>query len=49
MEEREVLKRLGFKEDENLGKVEQLKNYELSYAGVKKAQTIIFISLIKTI
>ncbi len=37
MEEREVLKRLGFKEDENLGKVEQLKNYELSYAGGKES------------
>ena len=37
MEEKEVLKRLGFKEDENLGKVEQLKNYELSYAGGKES------------
>lgn len=37
MEEREVLKRLGFKEDENLGEVEQLKNYELSYAGGKES------------
>ena len=37
MEEREVLKRLGFKEEENLGKVEQLKNYELSYAGGKES------------
>lgn len=37
MEEKEVLKRLGFKEDENLGEVEQLKNYELSYAGGKES------------
>lgn len=37
MKEKEVLKRLGFKEDENLGKVEQLKNYELSYAGGKES------------
>ncbi|MGS0678710.1 hypothetical protein [Lactobacillus johnsonii] len=37
MEEKEVLKRLGFKEDENLGEVEQLKNYELSYAGDKES------------
>lgn len=37
MEEREVLKRLGFEEDENLGEVEQLKNYELSYAGGKES------------
>lgn len=31
MEEREVLKRLGFKEDENLGEVKQLRNYSIEY------------------
>lgn len=31
MEERKVLKRLGFKEDENLGEVKQLRNYSIEY------------------
>ena len=31
MKEKEVLKRLGFKEDENLGGVEQLRDYSIEY------------------
>lgn len=31
MKEKEVLKRLGFEEDENLGEVKQLRNYSIEY------------------
>ena len=32
MEEREVLKRLGFKEEKELASIEQLQDYNISYA-----------------